>query len=234
MNGDGVVDDLTDLDNNGLADNVIANTTLDTDLDGLNNHLDIDSDNDSFFDVVEAGGIDLNGDGLVDGWADSDADGIADSVDVDVTGGDDADADGVDDFADADFVSMTDSDGDGIVDLFDTDSRGTGFLPIIAADEAADLTDLPDVDGNGVVDVLEVNDANDGVIRTGLDGRSGCSIGQGGGSKDPALAMLALVTEFDLRRKNDRTCSGWPRCHRAAGKGRKTIVIQSWVNFKQS
>lgn len=59
---------------------------------------------------------DLNGDGLVDAWTDSDGDGVVDAVDVDVTGGNDADGDGIDDFADADYIFASDTDGDGIND----------------------------------------------------------------------------------------------------------------------
>ncbi|WGH76588.1 gliding motility-associated C-terminal domain-containing protein [Tenacibaculum tangerinum] len=39
---------------------------LDTDDDGLPNHLDLDSDNDGCFDVVESGGLDGNNDGILD------------------------------------------------------------------------------------------------------------------------------------------------------------------------
>ena len=73
------------------------------------NHLDLDSDGDGALDLAEAGGDDLNGDGLVDAWTDSDGDGVVDAVDVDVTGGEDADGDGIDDFADADFIFADDN-----------------------------------------------------------------------------------------------------------------------------
>lgn len=170
---------------------MIANSTVDTDTDGSSNHLDVDADNDGFFDLVEAGGDDVNSDGIVDGWIDSDGDGIADIVDVDSTGGEDADGDGIDDFADADFVGLADSDGDGIVDLFDTDTQGTGYLPILTFGAPIDLTVLPDSDGNGVSDVVDFNEGST-EIRTGLHGY-GCAINGSGGSNDPMLALLGLL-----------------------------------------
>ena len=155
---------------------------------------------------MEAGGSDLNGDGLVDAWTDSDGDGVVDAVDVDITGGDDADGDGIDDFADADFVFLSDTDGDGIVDLFDSDFLGDGFLPFTADGDSIANVELPDVDGNGIIDVLEPNAAlpevaaAEGVILTGLAGR-GCAIAPLGtlasnGVKapvDPTLPLLALL-----------------------------------------
>ncbi len=204
-NGDGYLDDITDLDGDGLADNVVANDVVDTDGDGSTNHLDIDADNDGTGDLAEAGGSDLNGDGLVDAWTDSDGDGIVDSVDVDITGGEDADGDGIDDFADADFVNLIDSDGDGIVDLFDDDFLGTGFLPFSADGEFISSTDLPDVDGDGVIDVLEPNEPEpapaaalpQGAIHTGLAG-SGCAIGTEGSTPDPLLPLLVSLAAGTL------------------------------------
>ena len=97
------------------------------------NHLDIESDGDGVVDLVEASGIDLNGDGQVDAWTNSDGDGVVDSVDVDSTGGLDTDGDGIDDFFDASFIMAEDSDDDGIFDMFDTDFLGTGYLPFVNA-----------------------------------------------------------------------------------------------------
>ena len=195
---------MTDLNGDGLADNVLANDVVDTDGDSATNHLDIDADNDGTPDLVEAGGSDLNGDGLVDAWTDSDGDGVVDAVDVDITGGDDADGDGIDDFADADFVFLSDTDGDGIVDLFDSDFLGDGFLPFTADGDSIANVELPDVDGNGIIDVLEPNAAlpevaaAEGVILTGLAGRGGCAIAPLGtlsnsGTRTPVDPMLPLL-----------------------------------------
>jgi len=200
-NGDGHLDDWSDFDGDGLADNYVANSLVDTDNDGATNHLDLDSDGDGALDLAEAGGDDLNGDGLVDAWTDSDGDGIVDAVDVDVTGGNDADGDGIDDFADADYIFADDTDGDGIIDLFDADFLGDGYLPFTAGGEAVEPGALPDLDGNGVADVLEANAPAaalpEGIIHTGLAGR-GCVVGGIGAPPDPLLPLLAVLAAGGL------------------------------------
>ena len=206
-----MLDDNSDLDGDGIADNVSVNNELDTDNDGIPNHLDTDSDGDGIADLVEAGGTDLNNDGLVDQWVDSDGDGIPDNADVDVTGGVDSDGDGIDDFADADFVALPDTDGDGIVDLFDDDFLGDGFLPILVNGEEVVGSDLPDADGNNIPDTLEAElpvaespetDAAlpDATVLTGLSGH-GCAIEPGNhkGPLDPLLAFLGLTAAFASR-----------------------------------
>lgn len=91
-NGNATVDRTVwiDLNSNGLHDSIdemIANGTYkitDSDNDGVPDFLDLDSDNDTLFDVDEAGETngdgDTNGDGNGDG-ADSDGDGILDVFD---------------------------------------------------------------------------------------------------------------------------------------------------------
>ena len=201
---DGMLDDNSDLDGDGVADNVSVNNVLDTDIDGTPDHLDLDSDGDGLVDLVEAGGADVNDDGLVDQWVDSDGDGIPDGADVDVTGGEDNDGDGIDDFADADFVALPDTDGDGIVDPFDDDMLGDGFLPIVVNGVELTTNDLPDTDGDNIPDVLDVSDEPDSLpaqtILTGLSG-GGCSIGPANpnGPMDPMFALLALTAAIGTR-----------------------------------
>lgn len=88
---------------------------VDDDGDGIPNYLDLDSDNDGIYDVVEGGdgALDTNNDGQINasdtGYADADLDGQADaSVDADETP--DTDNDDV-----ADFIDF-DSDNDGCFD----------------------------------------------------------------------------------------------------------------------
>lgn len=79
----------TDANNNGWHDAAQAffasNSLIDTDGDGVPDYRDLDSDNDSRFDIDEAGLIygdgDANGDGKGDG-ADTDGDGILDVFDT--------------------------------------------------------------------------------------------------------------------------------------------------------
>ncbi|WP_299799383.1 Ig-like domain-containing protein [uncultured Maribacter sp.] len=53
----------------------------DFDGDGIPNSEDLDSDNDGIYDIVEAGGVDVNNDGLVDNTDDLDNDGLVDIYD---------------------------------------------------------------------------------------------------------------------------------------------------------
>ncbi|MCG1036972.1 LamG-like jellyroll fold domain-containing protein [Polaribacter sargassicola] len=52
----------------------------DFDGDGVPNHLDLDSDNDGIYDIVEAGGTDDDNDGLVDNFVDANDDGVSDNI----------------------------------------------------------------------------------------------------------------------------------------------------------
>ena len=151
---------------------------LDTDRDGVFNFLDLDSDNDGLNDVLEAGGIDQNGDGFQDGMfdehtgtldvllnaIDTDGDGIANNLDLD------SDNDGVGDLiengmasSDANndgIVDGIDTDGDGILDLEDGlpdafgDSEDKGLLQS-DTDSLPDYLDL-DSDGDGIRDLAEI------------------------------------------------------------------------------
>ncbi|MEM7161020.1 MAG: Ig-like domain-containing protein [Bacteroidota bacterium] len=179
--GDGILDtvDLDD-DNDGIPDTVeeaTASNGGDTDNDGIPDSLDLDSDNDGIPDIVESGGIDTDGDGIVDDQLDADRDGIPDAVDVDFTLGTDANMDGIDDSA----QGGTDSDGDGIQDTDDPDANGDGMddddnvqNPVdFDGDGTPDFQDL-DSDNDGLNDVIEANDGDasidpdgDGMIGTG-------------------------------------------------------------------
>ena len=93
----------------------LINFCPDSDGDGIPNHLDLDSDNDGIADIVEAGGTDADGNGLVDTFTDTDNDGLHDPYDADNGGTTvvptDTDTDGVADYLDLD------ADNDGIYDL---------------------------------------------------------------------------------------------------------------------
>ncbi len=191
-NNDGLIDGFsTDTDGDGLADAVdpdnggtsIANA--DTDGDGLQDYLDLDADNDGYPDILEAGGQDGDGDGIVDTTLDTDGDTIPDYADVTQTGGADTDVDGIDDAFDVDFTAGTDTDGDGIPNAFDHDDDGNGFDDFAEAnpygqedkegDGFKDFRDL-DSDGDGIVDVTEFGglsvDSGTGQIGSFSDGNS--------------------------------------------------------------
>ncbi|HSG02090.1 MAG TPA: hypothetical protein VLA39_00025, partial [Marinobacterium sp.] len=115
---------------------------LDTDNDGLADHLDIDKDNDGILDNIEAqttadykapSGLDVNRDGLDDAYGsglkevDTDADGVRDSRDSD------SDNDGLADVAERldgapDSITLTaDEDQDGLLDIFEGVNVADGF-----------------------------------------------------------------------------------------------------------
>jgi large repetitive protein len=181
--GDGITDiyDLDD-DNDGIPDTIEQNgdAQRDTDGDSIIDRLDLDSDNDGILDVKEAGhqGLDINGDGRVDGSYGKN--GLADSVETTPESGIanytplNTDGDAVPDFQDLD------SDNDGISDTIEAggqDPDGDGILgqgkPIDAnGDGRADSIDpqrngtplpVPDQDGDGQPNFRDLDSDNDGI-----------------------------------------------------------------------
>ena len=174
--GDGIFNHLdTDSDNDGIADNVEAQSTAgyiapggsgatitDLDNDGLDDNYDADT---SSVDVILSVGLALvNTDSAEDGPditdLDSDADGLPDVfegiVDTDNDGepnfrDTDSDGGGVNDGIEAQLTGI-DTDEDGIDDLFDVDvTSGVDAN----GDGIDDNVVLSDSDGNGVSDYLE-------------------------------------------------------------------------------
>ena len=160
-NGDGVVDIVGeanwDNDNDGFAygfdgddtdPSVAASVVFDAtslindrDGDGKPNFLDRDSDNDGIPDLIEVGGVDINGDG---------------ESDFPVLG---------------DPLTMKDNDQDGFFDVYDPDDDGLPGIedpddPLIIYDgenySGGLTTDRTDFDGDGVADFLDGDSDNDG------------------------------------------------------------------------
>ncbi|MVF13200.1 hypothetical protein FT643_13750 [Ketobacter sp. MCCC 1A13808] len=162
---DGIDDDFdvdvttgNDLNNDGVDDAVAA---LDSDGDGTPDYLDLDSDNDSWNDISEAGLVDTDENGLLDSGdsvvvseADSDGDLIPDRLDVD------SDNDGTNDI-DGTAYWYLDEDLDGRIDLVqDTDSDG---IPDVTDGLTNDFGTAPDSDNDGVPIPLDGDDDNDGI-----------------------------------------------------------------------
>jgi len=193
---DGVIGSgpITDTDNDGLADNVDTDNggtpliIIDTDKDDIPNSQDLDSDNDGTTDLIEAGGIDIDGNGVLDVLIDSDNDGLADIVDPenntttnlnDGTGtplpNPDTDNDGYPDLIDLD------SDNDGITDVLengglDPDGDGMVGTGLISDQDNDGLSDIVDTDNNltstandGSGLALPNNDADNDGIRNARD-----------------------------------------------------------------
>ena len=107
-NGDGSITVYTDVNGDGIPD------AYDFDLDGLPNHLDLESDGDGIYDVIESGAdlTDANNDGQLDG--NTGANGVPDAAE---NGG--VDGAGVS-------FNPIDSDSDGAPDFLDIDSDNDG------------------------------------------------------------------------------------------------------------
>lgn len=153
----------------------LINDNFDKDLDGIPNHLDKDSDNDGIPDVVEADGVDQDGDGKIDNYTDTDVDGLsqnADGSNIGVVGSGnglgtpDLDGDLIPNYCDLD------SDNDGIPDIievFGTDANNNGRID-----------GFTDTDGDGYSDNVDGDVGNDGtaenaastLLRTGADGNN--------------------------------------------------------------
>jgi len=230
--GDGVANaqDL-DLDNDGIPN--ASDGSDDTDGDGLPNLIDLDSDGDGIADIIEAGGVDANGDGLVDNFVDVNGNGLSDSLESGLGGHalalPDSDTDGTDNHRDVD------SDGDGISDVVESgglDANGDGRQDGVDADHdgLADSTDTttgghalprPDTDGDGMSDSLDLDSDNDAIpdAREGRGDFDGDGIPdsidkqgsiqtavRGAGAFDPLSlsGMLALIGWVAMRRRGHR------------------------------
>jgi hypothetical protein len=153
------------VDSNG--DNV--DDRYDNDLDGIVNQYDRDSDNDGVPDVVEAYGVDADGNGVIDNYTDTDADGFSQNVDGNNSGH----------LISGSGLALPDLDGDGIPNYFDLDSDNDGIPDIIEAGGTdADNNALvdgafTDTDGDGLLDALDGSiGGSTPLLRTGTDTNS--------------------------------------------------------------
>ncbi len=108
---------------------------FDTDKDGIINMLDLDSDNDGIPDVVEAYGVDTNGDGKIDNFTDTDGDGLSQNVDINNSGA----------YNTGLGLGNKDFDGDGIPNFLDLDSDNDGIPDAVEAGG-------PDSNNDGIID----------------------------------------------------------------------------------
>ena len=226
-NKDGIVDGFVDADGNGLSDALGAGL-ISGDLDGDSRltFRDRDSDGDGITDCVEAGGTDANGDGIIDGFADSDNDGYADSVDPTT----DNRALGATNASGSTPLSLPDSDGDSKRNFLDIDSDNDGISDNVEAqltsayiqpvnsdtdgDGIANVYDatplvLVNTDGADLPDYLDTDSDNDGVPDN-IEGHDADS----DGVPDPSLPVTGdsdgdgLLDGYDLLTTADVTVTG--------------------------
>jgi len=164
-----------DVDLDGVDDAAVLQNS---DNDLVPDMFDLDSDNDSLVDVLEAGLVDddLNallddGESITETPRDSDSDGLADHLDLDsnddgtfdieVTEAASLDIDGDGQIDDA----SVDADNDGIIDAIDNDPTQFGTGIDHDKDGLSNRLDLDD-DGDGISDLVEGNldTDNDGLI----------------------------------------------------------------------
>ncbi|MEO1625241.1 MAG: hypothetical protein AAFV25_08780 [Bacteroidota bacterium] len=191
LDGDGLADAYDDTDTQGGTSGWLAGTSIanaDSDGDGLPNALDLDSDNDGIPDLVEVGGIDVDGDGRVDNATDADSDGLADIYDTDddgvagIDGGEESEAlvrtNGSGNMLDGGGGMSLDNDGDGLPDHLDLDADNDGVPDLIEAggydpegDGRVDTALSPwDSDGDGLADIYDTDD--DSVAGSGDGGNA--------------------------------------------------------------
>lgn len=140
---------------------------FDTDRDGIINMRDLDSDNDGVPDVVEAYGVDVNGNGTIDNLVDADADGLSDNVDSRIIAADGAYNTGLG-------LALPNLDGDVVPNFLDLDSDNDGIPDVI---EVGGI----DANNNGIIDAFidaNTDGLHDGYINgtalliTGADGNA--------------------------------------------------------------
>lgn len=179
----GAVDVAINVGANGIPDvietspdsGVIDESLLDTDSDGTPDFIDVDSDNDGISDLVEAGGVDIDGDGRIDNFVDADSKGIDDNVQANALPRFDTDGDGIPDFRDLDsdadtipdsiesggnFASPTDTDDDGAFDSREQDSDNDGVPDSVEV--GPDVNNPADTNGDGTPDFQDASVQFDG------------------------------------------------------------------------
>ena len=150
-----------DSNNDGINDN------FDTDKDGIVDARDLDSDNDGLPDVLEAGGTDADGNGIIDGFTDANNDGHDDATAATPLANPDTDGDGIRNIDDID------SDNDGILDTIEAGGNVDATGKIIGFADAnnnglsdnIEATRLPnpDAEGDGRKNYLDIDADNDGI-----------------------------------------------------------------------
>ncbi len=187
--------------------------TCDSDNDGVPNHLDLDADNDGIPDLVEAGGIDTDGNGRVDyptpgdptSMVDADNDGLADALDNQNSG----DASEVTSGTPLDNL---DSDNDGLKDMVDLDADNDGIPDLVEAggiDSNGDgrVDTATDGDSDGLADVYD-EAASDGPGTGGSNGTALVETDGSGNMQDGSGSSIdtdgdGLADFLDLDSDND-------------------------------
>ncbi len=182
-NKDGIADNTSDTDGDGLVNTYDTNnvggtngTALpvgDQDNDGRPNYVDLDSDGDGLQDILEAGGIDTNNDGRADNAADTDGDGLVNTYDPINIGGTNGTA-----------IPNTNTDGNGRPNYLDIDADDDG------------ITDAEECGANNHIDAN--NDGRPDAAATFTDTNNNGWSDQIDASINPTLSIIAgAFFDFD-------------------------------------
>ncbi|TJY35860.1 choice-of-anchor D domain-containing protein [Pontimicrobium aquaticum] len=140
-----------DANGNGMHDLAEGNSVLDTDGDGVPNYLDLDSDNDTIFDVDESGAGNTADPSYQNGDGDITGDGVGDGPDTDAIRETDIDSDGTSEY----FT-------DGILDIYDYYNGGTFGTAYGNSNQGLGNTYyVLDSDSDGIPDYMDIT--SDGV-----------------------------------------------------------------------
>ncbi|MBU2997755.1 gliding motility-associated C-terminal domain-containing protein [Cellulophaga baltica] len=166
----GMVDSFTDTDLNGISDDIETNPleNPDTDGDGVNDNLDLDSDNDGITDAIESEETDTDSNGIKDNFYDSNSNGFSDDLEGNSNENIDSDLDGIINRLDSD------SDNDGITDTTEAggnDENGDGYIDSFIDSNNNGLSDdletepllIPNTDENDEPNYLDKDSDDDGI-----------------------------------------------------------------------
>lgn len=150
-NGKGKIDMAwADANGNGLHDSAessAAQPALDSDGDGIPNYLDLDSDNDSLFDVDESNAGNSNAvAGFINGDGDINGNGTGDGLDTEAFRSKDTDGNGTSELF-----------GDGILDIYDYGTGANQYGNLGQGSTTAPFQNyLLDTDGDGIPNYIDV------------------------------------------------------------------------------
>ena len=199
-----------DANANGMHDAAEGFIPLDSDGDGTPNFLDLDSDNDTLFDVDESGAGNTadpffqNGDGDIDG------DGVGDGTDTDFVRETDVDSNGILEYYADGILDIYDYfNGDTVTTAYGNQNQGTGYTYYVLDTDLDGTPDYLDVQSDGsTYDISHTLYANldsdnngsiDGTVDSEGDGIIDLFDSDDSSFGSPRDLNLKLVLSFDGR-----------------------------------